>query len=49
MLGNLTWAAIPFNEPIPLVTSVVVMLGVLGVTTLAMTVARLTSMATNSR
>jgi cytochrome o ubiquinol oxidase subunit 1 len=31
MLGNLTWAAIPFNEPIPLLTSVVVILIVLGV------------------
>ena len=26
MLGKLTWAAIPFNEPIPLVTSIVVIL-----------------------
>jgi cytochrome o ubiquinol oxidase subunit I len=31
MLGRLSWAAIPFNEPIPLVTSIVVILGVLGV------------------
>ncbi|MGH7093897.1 MAG: cytochrome o ubiquinol oxidase subunit I [Stellaceae bacterium] len=37
MLGRLTWAAIPFNEPIPLVTSVVVIavvLSVLGIITL---------------
>lgn len=27
MLGKLTWAAIPFNEPIPLFTSLVVILG----------------------
>ena len=26
MLGKLTWAAIPFNEPIPLITSIVVIL-----------------------
>jgi cytochrome o ubiquinol oxidase subunit 1 len=31
MLGRLTWAAIPFDEPIALVTSVVVILGVLAV------------------
>jgi cytochrome o ubiquinol oxidase subunit I len=31
MLGRLTWDAIPFNEPIPLVTSIVVILIVLGV------------------
>ena len=31
MLGRLTWDAIPFHEPIPLITSVVVILGVLGV------------------
>jgi len=31
MLGRLTWSAIPFNEPIPLVTSVVVILIVVGV------------------
>jgi cytochrome o ubiquinol oxidase subunit 1 len=31
MLGRLTWGAIPFNEPIPLVTSVVVILIVVGV------------------
>jgi cytochrome o ubiquinol oxidase subunit 1 len=31
MFGRLTWDAIPFNEPIPLVTSVVVILGVLTV------------------
>jgi len=30
MLGKLSWAAIPFDEPIPLVTSIVVILGVLG-------------------
>ena len=28
MLGKLTWAAIPLNEPIPLVTSIVVILGI---------------------
>mgnify|MGYP000433135708 CR=1 FL=1 len=26
MLGKLTWAAIPLNEPIPLVTSIIVIL-----------------------
>ncbi len=31
MLGKLTWAAIPFNEPIPLITSIIVIAGVLGV------------------
>ena len=31
MFGKLTWAAIPFDEPIPLMTSVVVGLVVLGV------------------
>jgi cytochrome o ubiquinol oxidase subunit 1 len=31
MLGRLTWAAIPFNEPIPLATSAVVLVGVLAV------------------
>jgi cytochrome o ubiquinol oxidase subunit 1 len=31
MLGRLTWDAIPFNEPIPLLTSLVVILGVLAV------------------
>src|SRR5271156_457686 len=31
MLGKLTWAAIPFNEPIPLVTSIVVILIILGI------------------
>jgi cytochrome o ubiquinol oxidase subunit 1 len=31
MLGRLTWDAIPFNEPIPLVTSIVIILGALGV------------------
>ena len=31
MLGRLTWSAIPFNEPIPLITSLVVILVVLGV------------------
>ncbi len=34
MLGKLTWAAIPFNEPIPLITSIVVIVGVLGVVAL---------------
>jgi cytochrome o ubiquinol oxidase subunit I len=36
MLGRLTWAAIPFNEPIPLLTSVamgIVVLAVLGIIT----------------
>jgi cytochrome o ubiquinol oxidase subunit I len=31
MLGRLTWAAIPFNEPIPLVTSAVVIIVVVAV------------------
>ncbi len=31
MLGKLTWAAIPFNQPIPLVTSIVIILGILAV------------------
>src|SRR6476620_11736351 len=31
MFGKLTWDAIPFDEPIPLITSMVVILGVLGV------------------
>jgi len=31
MLGRLTWDAIPFHEPIPLITSIVVILGVVGV------------------
>jgi cytochrome o ubiquinol oxidase subunit 1 len=31
MLGRLSWAAIPFNEPIPLYTGVVVVLIILGV------------------
>ena len=31
MLGRLTWDAIPFNEPIPLVTSIVIILGAIGV------------------
>jgi cytochrome o ubiquinol oxidase subunit 1 len=34
MLGRLTWDAIPFNEPIPLVTSVVIILVVVGVVAL---------------
>ena len=36
MLGKLTWDAIPFNQPIPLITSIVVIvviLAVLGVIT----------------
>ena len=28
MFGRLTWDAIPFHEPIPLITSLVVLLGV---------------------
>ncbi len=31
MLGKLTWAAIPFNQPIPLVTSIVMVLGILAI------------------
>src|SRR5712675_1301242 len=31
MLGKLTWAAIPFDQPIPMITSGVVALGILGV------------------
>ncbi len=31
MFGKLTWAAIPWNEPIPLVTALVVMLAILAV------------------
>ena len=31
MFGKLTWAAIPFDQPIPLITSMVVILGILGV------------------
>ena len=31
MLGKLTWAAIPFNQPIPLVTSIVVIVVILSV------------------
>src|SRR5580692_4098753 len=34
MLGKLTWAAIPFNQPIPLVTSIVIVLGVLAILSL---------------
>src|SRR5665213_2584288 len=34
MLGKLTWAAIPFDQPIPLVTSIVVVLGILAVLSL---------------
>jgi cytochrome o ubiquinol oxidase subunit 1 len=34
MLGKLTWAAIPFHEPIPLVTSIVVILGIVSVLSL---------------
>src|SRR3984885_3609122 len=29
MLGKLTWAAIPFNQPIPLVTSVILVIGII--------------------
>ena len=28
MLGKLTWAAIPFNQPIPLVTSIILVIGI---------------------
>src|SRR6201990_2943427 len=31
MLGNLTWAAIPFDQPIPLVAGAVVLVAILGV------------------
>jgi cytochrome o ubiquinol oxidase subunit 1 len=31
MLGNLTWAAIPFDQPIPMIASAVVALAILGV------------------
>ncbi len=31
MLGKLTWAAIPFNQPIPLVTSIVMICGILAI------------------
>ena len=31
MFGKLTWAAIPFDQPIPLITSLVVVLGILGI------------------
>ncbi|HTY48678.1 MAG TPA: cbb3-type cytochrome c oxidase subunit I, partial [Steroidobacteraceae bacterium] len=34
MFGKLTWNAIPWNQPIPLVTSIVIVLGILGVLTL---------------
>jgi cytochrome o ubiquinol oxidase subunit 1 len=31
MLGNLTWAAIPFDKPIPLITGAVVILALLAI------------------
>ena len=31
MLGKLSWEAIPFDQPIPLITSLVVMLAVIGI------------------
>src|SRR5215469_8559549 len=31
MLGKLSWSAVPFDQPIPLITSAVVILAVLGV------------------
>ena len=31
MWGKLSWAAIPFDQPIPLITSIVVILVILGV------------------
>src|SRR5580692_2752725 len=34
MLGKLTWAAIPFNQPIPLVTSIVIVCGILSMLSL---------------
>ncbi len=33
MLGKLTWAALPLNEPIPLYTGAVVALAILGIIT----------------
>jgi cytochrome o ubiquinol oxidase subunit I len=34
MLGKLTWAAIPFNQPIPLVTSIVIICGIVALLSL---------------
>ena len=34
MLGKLTWDALPLNEPIPLITSIVMVAGILGVVAL---------------
>jgi cytochrome o ubiquinol oxidase subunit I len=34
MLGKLTWAAIPFNQPIPLVTSIFIVIGIVGILSL---------------
>src|SRR5580704_1186158 len=34
MFGKLTWAAIPLNEPIPLITVAVLVVGILGILTL---------------
>jgi cytochrome o ubiquinol oxidase subunit 1 len=34
MLGKLTWAAIPFDQPIPLVTSIVMVVGILAILSL---------------
>src|SRR5579862_9242209 len=34
MLGKLTWAAIPFNQPIPLVTSIVIVIGIISILSL---------------
>jgi cytochrome o ubiquinol oxidase subunit 1 len=34
MLGKLSWAALPLNEPIPLITSIVMVAGILGVVAL---------------
>ena len=31
MLGKLTWAAIPFDQPIPLIAGAVVLVGILAV------------------
>ena len=31
MFGRLTWDAIPFNQPIPLVTSLVIMAAIVGI------------------
>ena len=47
MLGRLTWAAIPFNEPLPLLSGAVVVIVVLGV--LALIVISIVLPATSTR